>query len=241
MLRRCTLNLSDPSQNHRLSSLSAAYDILALRPTSEKSLQQACQSLECDIISIDLTQRLDYHFKMKMLAQAVERGIKIEICYAPGLMSADSNARRNLISNATQLIRATRSRGLVISSEARRPAACRGPEDIMNLAAVWGLGQERGKEAMMKLARSVVVSAQMKRTSFRGVVDVVYGGDKPAEPAEVSSGTSKKRKADSQDKPGPRSNEMIAPKPMSNRERKRQRQAALLEAKKDQGVVKNGG
>lgn len=179
VLRRCTLILSDPAQNHRLAGLTSAYDILALRPTNEKSLQLACSSLDCDLISLDLTTRFDFHFKMKMLAQAIERGIKLEMCYSPGILAADSHARRNLISNATQLIRATRGRGLVISSEASRPVGCRGPWDVINLAAVWGLGQERGKEAVSKLARSVVVSAQLKRTSFRGAVDVVYGGEKP--------------------------------------------------------------
>jgi len=68
---------------------------------------------------------------------------------------------------------------LIISSEAKAAAACRGPWDAVNLAAVWGLGQERGYEAMSKEARAVVVAAQLKRTSYRGVVNVVYGGEKP--------------------------------------------------------------
>ena len=50
---------------------------------------------------------------------------------------------------------------------------------MINLATVWGLSQEKGKEALTKLARHVVVSAQLRRTSFRGVIDVVYGGEQP--------------------------------------------------------------
>ncbi|KAF2146523.1 uncharacterized protein K452DRAFT_199289, partial [Aplosporella prunicola CBS 121167] len=179
ILRRCTLVLSDAAQNHRINNLSSAYDILAVRPVDEKTLQQACQSLDCDIISLDLSQRLGFFFKFKMLSQAIERGIKFEISYAPGVVARDAAARRNLISNATQLIRATRGRGLIISSEAKAAIGCRGPFDAVNLAAVWGLGQERGHEAVSKEARAVVVSAQLKRSSFRGVVDVVYGGEKP--------------------------------------------------------------
>lgn len=134
---------------------------------------------------------------MKMLSQAVERGIKVEICYAPGVLASDSNARRNVISNATQLIRATRGRGLIISSEAQRAVACRGPADIINLAAVWGLGQEKGKEAVSQLARSVVVTASLKRTSFRGAVDVIYGGEKPEVKPAVQKGQAvQKRKAE---------------------------------------------
>ena len=163
-----------------------------------------------------------------MLAPAIERGAKIEICYSPGIMSSENNARRNLISNATQLIRATRGRGLIISSEASKALACRGPMDVINLAAVWGLGQERGREAVTKHARSVVVSSQMKRTSFRGVIDVVYGGEKRvAAPIDTPKPKQeqKKRKASAMD---PGFEQSVAkPAKLSNREQKRQRKALL--------------
>lgn len=234
VLRRCTLILSDPSQNHRIASLASTYDILALRPTNEKTLQQACQSLECDIISLDLTERLEYHFKMKMLSQAVERGIKIEICYAPGVLATDSNARRNVISNATQLIRATRGRGLIVSSGAQQAVACRGPADIINLAAVWGLGQEKGKEAVSHLARSVVVSAQLKRNGFRGAVDVVYGGEKPEakdkanQKGQNTQGTQKRKHDDVES----RSTSVIgSQKTPSKRELKRQKKVQELQSR----------
>ena len=181
LLRRCTISLSDPAQNARLATLAAAYDLLALRPLTEKSLGQACHDLECDIISIDLSLRYPFYFKHKMVADAVKRGIKFEICYAPGILALDDGqARRNLISNATGLIRATRGRGLIISSEARKVLAVRGPADVVNLACVWGLGQERGTEAVGRESRSVVVQARLKRTGYRGVVDILYGGEKPA-------------------------------------------------------------
>ena len=163
----------------------------------EKTLQLACGSLDCDIISLDLSQRFQFHFKFKTLSEAIKLGKKIEICYGQGLLG-DSQGRRNLISNVTQLIRATRARGLIISSEAKAAVACRGPWDAINLAAVWGLGQEKGYEAMTKEARNAVVGAQLKRTSFRGVVNVVYGGEKPtpeAKAAIVEQGKAAKQKA----------------------------------------------
>ena len=163
----------------------------------EKTLQLACGSLDCDIISLDLSQRFQFHFKFKTLSEAIKLGKKIEICYGQGLLG-DSQGRRNLISNVTQLIRATRGRGLIISSEAKAAVACRGPWDVINLAAVWGLGQEKGYEAMTKEGRNAVVGAQLKRTSFRGVVNVVYGGEKPtpeAKAAIVQQGKAAKQNA----------------------------------------------
>jgi len=176
ILTRLTITISDASQNHRLSSFSPAYNLLALRPTTEKALQLCCASLECDLISLDFTQRLTYPIKFKTVAGALQRGVRFEICYAPGISSSNSDARRNLISGATALIRATRGRGIILSSEARNALGLRGPHDLINLAHVWGLGQERGKVALCEEAGKVVRLAGMKRTSFRSVVDVIDGG-----------------------------------------------------------------
>ena len=49
----------------------------------------------------------------------------------------------------------------------------------MNLGIGWGLKKERAVEALQREARGVVVGAEMRRRSFRGVVDVIYGGEKP--------------------------------------------------------------
>lgn len=232
ILRRCTLHLSDPSQNHRLASLASTCDILALRPTTEKSLLQACQALECDIISLDLGMRFPFYFKHTMLSNAMQRGIKIEICYAPGMLNSDGGApRRNLISNATQLIRATRGRGIIISSEAKRALGCRGPADVVNMAVLWGLGQERGMEAIGREARRAVVQAEMKRRSFRGVIDVIYGGEKPGKPTVEDKTTKgklpngKRKAAVVEDTVG---DENIESKPVSKREQKRQAKRARM-------------
>ena len=174
MLTRLTLTISDPSQNHRLASLQSTYDIIALRPTEEKSFTLACTSLECDLISLDLSQRIPFILRFKTVSAALKRGIRFEICYSPGL-TRGSEARRNLISGATALIRATRGRGLILSSEARGATGCRAPWDIINLAAVWSLGQDRAKEAVCEEAAKVVRLAQMKRQSYRGVVQVIDG------------------------------------------------------------------
>lgn len=244
-----TLTLTDTLQNARLNQLAAQYDVLALRPVDERSLQLACGSLDCDIISLDLTQRFPFHFKFKTLSEAIKLGKKFEICYSQGLLG-DSMPRRTLISNATQLIRATRGRGLLISSEAKSAVHCRGPWDAINLAAVWGLGQERGYEAMTKEARSVVVGAQLKRTSYRGVINVVYGGEKPlsqiaraeqkkgqaqktkgsngANPTEAGNG--QKRKADALDDNAPAANVSGTEQPLSKTQMKKRARKEKMEA-----------
>ncbi|KAI5798937.1 RNase P subunit p30-domain-containing protein [Geopyxis carbonaria] len=191
ILRRCTLIIDDPSQNHRLAALTAAYDIVALRPTTEKLLLQACTALDCDLISLDFSQRLPYFLKHKLVGTALQRGLCFEVGYSGTLGAGAAAARANLIQNTQALIRATRNgRGIVISSEARSVVGCRAPHDVINMAVQWGLSTEKAMDAVSGLARTVVVQAGMRRTSFKGVVDVVADGVTEEEKAE------KKRKAE---------------------------------------------
>lgn len=236
LLTRLNLILSDPSQNQRLTSLTQTYDLVALRPTNEKSLLNACTNLECDLISLDLSERFPFHFKFKMLSAAIERGIRLEICYGPGITGSGLDSRRNLIGNAMSLIRASRARGIIVSSEARRALGIRAPWDVINMACVWGLPQERGKEAICEETRKVTALAKLKRTSWRGAIDIVYGGEKPkvdeslskkkgaakkAAPQPEGNGDSLKRKAE------PAAEE--AEKPLSKREQKRRAKKARVD------------
>ncbi|KAL8862739.1 MAG: hypothetical protein Q9178_000681 [Gyalolechia marmorata] len=253
IITRCTLTLNDPSQNHRLTSLTSIYDLLAIRPTSEKALQQSCLSLPpTDIISLDCSIRYPFYFRQKTLLAAIDRGVRLEICYAQGILGT-GDARRNLISNATQLVRATRGRGIVICSEAQRALACRGPWDVVNLGIGWGLGKERAVEALQREARGVVVGAEMRRRSYRGVIDVIHGGVKPVEDTTEGIGKDKgakgkekvmtrgKRKADDSVDSGDVGNEVE--KPLSKRELKRRaararKMAASDEVKAPESTVK---
>ncbi|CZT51922.1 related to ribonuclease P protein subunit p30 [Rhynchosporium secalis] len=197
LLRRCTLTLIDPAQNYRLPVLASTYDILALRPTNEKAYLAACISLsEHSLISLDLTQRFPFHWKPKPLMTAINRGIRIEICYGQAT-GEESNARRNFISNTLAIVRATKGRGLVISSEAKSVLGVRAPADVLNLLGVWGLARERGLQSMGVNPRGVVINEGVKRSSFRGVIDIIDGGESEivkSTPKEDGAGKKGKRK-----------------------------------------------
>jgi ribonuclease P/MRP protein subunit RPP1 len=231
VLRRCNIFLTDAASNFRIPQLQQQYDLIAARPTDEKTLQQACQSLDVDIISLDLSQKFEKHFKFPMLGTAVARGVKIELCYGQAILS-DSNAKRNVIGNATALIRVTRGRGLIMSSEAKSALGLRAPSDVMNLASVWGLGLERGKDALTKEPRSVVEFARLKRQSYKGIVDIVYGGEKP--PAQEKGVDAKAKKGQNKDQKRKAQDSLdITPaqsgeeKPVSKRQMKKSKKAQL--------------
>ncbi|EOA88882.1 uncharacterized protein SETTUDRAFT_168114 [Exserohilum turcica Et28A] len=240
ILRRCNIFLTDSASNFRIPQLQQHYDLVAARPTDERTLQQACQSLDVDIISLDLTRRFETHFKFPMLGTAISRGIKIEICYSQGIMSNDPAAKRNLIGNAVQLIRVTRGRGLIFSSEAKTVLGIRAPSDVINLASVWGLGTEKGKDGLTKEPRSVVEYARLKRRSFKGIVDIVHAGDKPpekpvaeakhkhAQKAKANTNQNGKRPGDSLDSTP--THESKAEKPISKRQQAKNKKAKVHEA-----------
>ena len=135
ILRRATVHMSDPRDNHRLDAVAAAYDILAVRPTTEAAFSHACVNLaEPSVISLDLASNLGYHLRPKPVMAAVRRGLRFEVCYshaivppsssssslenggAGGGQNQNNRARALFVANLVGLVRASKGRGLVVSS-----------------------------------------------------------------------------------------------------------------------------
>jgi ribonuclease P/MRP protein subunit RPP1 len=176
VLTRCTIPLNQVPSNARITQLRKDFDIVAVRPVDEKSLSQACVTVDADLISLDCGIRYPFPFKFRTLGAALSRGIKFEITYGPGMLGANE-ARRNLIQNATALVRSTRGRGIIISSEAASALGCRAPHDIVNMAIIWGLKQDVAMESVTEGPRSLVAAAQLRKRSFKTAVDVIYVGE----------------------------------------------------------------
>lgn len=184
-----TLTLEDTSLNYNIANTTKEFDILAIRPTSEKTLQHACAQMDVDIISLDLSVRLPFYLKHSTLGSATSRGVYLEICYSASL--GDTTARRQLLSNAANLVRATRGRGIIVTSEASTAFGLRGPYDIINLATFWGLNQEKGRETICENARKVLVKAETRRGVHKGVLRITEQPEvkqykRPAPTAESS-------------------------------------------------------
>ena len=80
----------------------------------------------------------------------------------------------------------------------------RAPADVMNLGVVWGMGPERARDGVGQEAAGCIRAGGIRRDDGKGVIEVVYGGERVAmektttevihEP-NVAASTSK-RKAD---------------------------------------------
>lgn len=181
-LSRITITIDDPATlNSNLIAAAKNFDLIAARPLTEKALQWlgGNNNPDIDIMSLDISQRLPFPLRHNLFTNLVARGVGIEVCYAAGI--GDTAARRNIISNATGLIRGTRGRGLLISSEARRTADLRGPFDVINLATFWGMKQQFG----MGDGRKVVLHSEARRLTYKGAVQVITQEIKDLEKTEA--------------------------------------------------------
>ncbi|KAF9171817.1 hypothetical protein BGX21_001108 [Mortierella sp. AD011] len=196
---RLTLVVDDISQNYGLNTGNPAissYDIIAVQPTNEKLFQAACGTFEVDIISLDMSARLPFYLKHSTVGLAVERGIYFELCY--GAAIRDANARRNLISNAQSLIRVTRGKNIILSSQAMRAMELRGPYDIVNFGTLLGLNQATAKDCLSSHCRGVVIHAETRRNTTRAVISVDPVSSL-AETEQWKLGNKRKKSSDSKD------------------------------------------
>ncbi|KAG7293255.1 hypothetical protein NEMBOFW57_003301 [Staphylotrichum longicolle] len=159
----------------------ARYDLLALRPTSDKSFSWACLATTDPpaLISLDLSAHLGWHIHHRTAMAAVQKACASSQAFGGGSDGSGgveaARQRANFIGNVQMLLRATKGR----ASEARGALGLRAPADV-GFAA---LGEE---------ARAVVVNEGIKRRGFRGVVDIV----RPAEGGpEVRRGVEEEEKA----------------------------------------------
>jgi ribonuclease P/MRP protein subunit RPP1 len=139
---RLTIIIDDPQQNYGLNSKNTilqSYDIIAVEPKNEKVFQMACQSMEIDLITFDLTtERLPYQLKHGLVREAISRGVYFEICLGAALTN-DLDLRKNVLANAMAVTRITKGKNTIVTSGASSPTQLRGPFDIFNLAKLVGI------------------------------------------------------------------------------------------------------
>ncbi|GLC36662.1 hypothetical protein PLESTM_000486700 [Pleodorina starrii] len=166
-----------------------SYDLVSITPKSERVMHQAsdttlarlhgecgagaaCTSLDVDVISLELSQRLTIKLRAVAIKAALRRGIYFEICYAPGLR--EPTARRNLFCNAQALVRATRGKNILISSSARSAFEVRSPLEVLHMATLFGLTHKQAQDALSLAPRAVLARAAA-RAAGRGASAVLAG------------------------------------------------------------------
>ncbi|KAI5953409.1 RPP1 [Candida jiufengensis] len=180
LFSRITIQLSEPSKLQGLSKLNNYYDIIAIQPLSEKTLQQAVLSIECDLISLNLGSKFPFFLKFKTIGTGIQKGKKFEICYSQligGSSGYNDNISTNLIkknwfNNVLQLIRSSRSRGLVVSSGAQNALQIRNNNDILILLSTLGLDKSRAKSCITTNPENVLINGRLKLKSYKQTIAI---------------------------------------------------------------------
>jgi ribonuclease P/MRP protein subunit RPP1 len=163
---RLTVILDDLQQIHSLSANNASiqsYDLIAIRPCSEKLFHQSCQSIECDIISLNFSDRFPFQLKFPAVNSAILRGVFFEICYAP--IVADSTSRHHFLSNCINLIRVTKGKNIIMSSCTAEALSIRNPYDVMNFCALIGLSRLQAKAAISANSQAALLHGEIRRSA----------------------------------------------------------------------------
>lgn len=150
VLKRITLHIDNKNQLSMLASrnpILLGYDLVAACPGNEKLFHTCLEDANIDIISLDFAQRIPFPFRNKTISLGIQNGIQFEIQYSAALKGTsilqaftneyssllDQSARRNMITNALNLVRATKGRNIILTSAAQKALDLRGPYDITNL------------------------------------------------------------------------------------------------------------
>lgn len=188
---RITLNIDDPSQCQGLAKISQHFDLISIRPLTEKALLLAITNLEIDIISLDLGKRLPSYLKHKTVCSGIEKGIFFEINYKDMIcINGETNSRKSFFSNTKSLIRASRSRGLIVSSGSTNPLQIRAQFDVVNTLCILGLDSNRANATMRDWSAKALLSGRLRIKSFKQVI-AIGGDDNLIDNSKESSDNSK--------------------------------------------------
>ncbi|KAI5960368.1 RPP1 [Candida pseudojiufengensis] len=179
LFSRITLSINDTSKLQSITKLQNSFDIISIQPLTEKALQQTALNVECDLISLNLSQKFPFFLKYKTIGNGIQRGLKYEINYSQLIGGSagyqDNNISVNLIkknwfNNVLQLIRSSRSRGLVVSSGAQNPLQIRNNNDILILLGTLGLDKSRAKSCITTNPESVLITGRLKLKSYKQAI-----------------------------------------------------------------------
>ncbi|KAH8739164.1 hypothetical protein FG386_001031 [Cryptosporidium ryanae] len=113
------------------------YDIVAVRPTTQNSLNAAISSIECDIISIDISSqpKLPFIIKRQQVNLAISRGIFFEIDISQCFLNK-GNHRRNFFLNFLALTRHIPHKNIIITGSPGCTIDIKSPIDLSNICYV---------------------------------------------------------------------------------------------------------
>ncbi|XP_017088854.2 ribonuclease P protein subunit p30 [Drosophila bipectinata] len=163
ILQRITILYVDVNVSHAMSvSLNLRkFNVIAGQPKTDAALTHCCTSFNGELVTFDPVAGSRLLVNRKAYQIAVRRGMFFEIKYAPAI--ADSNNRKDMIKIAQNYCTKGKSKNIIFSSGAVHEFQLRGPYDVANLAYIFGLSEDQGKNAVDRNCRKLFLKAESRR------------------------------------------------------------------------------
>lgn len=168
---RITIKVDDPSQCQSIAKFQQIFDLVAVEPQTEKAFQSAISNLDVDIITFNLQQRLPCYMKHKTLGSAIEKGIFFEIKYTDFL---NSKSRAQAISNSKQIVRASRNRGMIISSgcHVNTPFQLRNSANVVPVLKMLGIDSNRANQMFKDWSLKALLNGRLRIKSYKQTIAI---------------------------------------------------------------------
>lgn len=188
ILTRLTIMISDNDFliHYNKSEIVKNYDLLAIIPKTAQCLISLLKSsFRFDILSY--TPDLIYSgvkWQRKLYNECIEKFIHFELMYAPAIVDREDRRKTIGLSHSYQSI--GKSKKIFFSSSATKPIELRSPSDVANLAFIFGMNENQGKDAVKKHCLDIYKAALGRKLGvYRVRVEKIQG-----EPVEESSSDS---------------------------------------------------
>ena len=151
ILSRLTIVISDNEFliHYNKSDNVKKYDLLSVIPkTAQCLISLHKSSFRFDILGLKTNLIFDVKWSRKLYNECVDKYMHFELQYAPAI--TDREDRRRIISLAHTFQSVGKSKKIILTSGAKFPIELRCPSDVSNLAFIFGLNENQGKEAVKK-------------------------------------------------------------------------------------------
>lgn len=170
---RLTAKVNETIQLYKLNKCKETpqYDLLALEPQNAKILQYISMgSAELDILTFNLSERLDYNLFKIGYKVLEDLGVCIEINYGPAQLG--SSLRRNIICNAQNLTEKT-VKNIILSSGIDDPFRLRGPKDAKSLGVLFLMSSDKCHDAVFNNGMKAIKLAKHRVNPASSAIELI--------------------------------------------------------------------
>lgn len=114
-------------------------------------------------------EKIPFMLKRSPVYEAIQKGKYFELCYGALF---DGSKKRICLTNSINIIKATKGKNLIVTSDAASHIFHRGAVDICSLLTTLGLSRDQALNCIREAPDKCVRSAR-NRKLYKGVIEVV--------------------------------------------------------------------